>query len=254
MNQWESAADGLAGLAGSFSGLDIVEFGSDRRGGLLDVLVEKHGASRAVGLNPGIQSDFERLDGRVQLMALDAADSGLESSSFDRVVSQASFEHFHNLPEALDEAHRLLKPDGLLVSAFGPIYSGHNGHHLWTSINGNLYTYVNTPLPPWCHLYMSSAELGEFCSQELQLPSGDIPGIVDYVYSSSEQNQLSFSEYVAIVEGSKLKPLAVFGMPSFPTPEMFRHISLTETLRRIEASAWRDSDFEYASMRLLLRK
>lgn len=254
MSQWESAVQGLADLAGSFSDLDVVEFGSDRSGALLDVLVQTHGAKSAIGLNPGIQSDFERTDGRVQLKALDAANSGLEANSFDRVVSQASFEHFHNLPEALVEAHRLLKPGGYLVTAFGPIYSGFNGHHLWTSVNGNLYTYMNTALPPWCHLYMQPEELASYCRDNLEIPELDISAVVDYVYSSDEQNRLSFADYVQIVEDSPLTRLAVHGTPSFPDASKFAAVSLQETLRRLADTSWQDAGYEYASMRLLLQK
>lgn len=55
---------------------------------------------------------------------------GIPDASFDVVSSDAVFEHLKNLPEVLEEFHRILRVGGVLYAAFGPLWFGWGGDHV----------------------------------------------------------------------------------------------------------------------------
>jgi SAM-dependent methyltransferase len=166
------------------------------------------GAREALGLNPALRS--QEIGPHCRIENRDAARTGLSPDSYDLAVSFAAFEHFRGLPDVLAEIHRVLRPGGLLYAHFGPIWSSPDGHHLWVGHGGQSYNYLNTTLPPWCHLLMTRAELLDFCLPRHGRAVAEL--IVSYVHDSPDQNHLFYEDYLRVFAGAQgLRPLLVSG-------------------------------------------
>lgn len=62
----------------------------------------------------------------------------IENDSMDYIFSTDVFEHVIDIPGILDHLHRILKPNGEILSMFGPLfYSPYGCHFYWA----NLYPY-----------------------------------------------------------------------------------------------------------------
>lgn len=55
----------------------------------------------------------------------------LPSDSVDAVFSTNTFEHVLDLDQAFSEIHRVLKPGGVFLSRFGPLFYSPHGYHLY---------------------------------------------------------------------------------------------------------------------------
>jgi ubiquinone/menaquinone biosynthesis C-methylase UbiE len=80
-------------------------------------------ARRRLSTKPGIENcNFVHYDGR----RLPFGDD-----TFDAAFSTDVFEHVPNLLQSLREIHRVLRPNGVLVSRFGPLFYSPQGYHLY---------------------------------------------------------------------------------------------------------------------------
>ena len=70
----------------------------------------------------GVSCTVARADGR-RLPFADGA--------FDRIIASEVLEHVPDDLAVLAELHRVLRPGGVLVTSFAPIWSCAVGHHLW---------------------------------------------------------------------------------------------------------------------------
>ena len=77
---------------------------------------------------------------------------------FDGVISVATFEHILDIPKALSEIKRVLKPFGRFYTEFAPIWTSIIGHHydFWISKEKAQL------IPPWGHLYMDEGEMYDY--------------------------------------------------------------------------------------------
>lgn len=110
-------AHALAGLgADAVVGIDL-----DPQGGT--PVLER---SSMVDLLAGDRAECVRLE-RADVTALDEADG-----SFDAICSNSAIEHFVDLPAALAELHRVLRPGGLMRHGVDPWFGVGGGHSLCT--------------------------------------------------------------------------------------------------------------------------
>jgi SAM-dependent methyltransferase len=189
-------------------GRSVLEIGTDPEMRLLRQFT-KAGAERCCGLN----NDPELFSGRGELSADglrllygEAAALPFEDQSFDAIFSVATFEHILDLPQAVREMHRVLRPGGIVYSNFGPIWSSCKGHHVRARAGQERAWHADpklNPLPDFCHLLMQPddlrAALRGRVSAALEEP------IVDWVYSSDGINRLFYSDYVREFESSPLR-------------------------------------------------
>ncbi len=133
---------------------------------------------------------------------------------YDRIFSIACFEHILRFPQALHKMHAALKPGGKLFTMFSPIWSAHNGHHLppTTDAAGNRYTFNQSPIPPWGHLSMRPAQLGQFLRKHMDEEAAD--QIVYLVHTSPHINRFFTEDYAQFVEQSPFSVVKLEG--SFP--------------------------------------
>jgi SAM-dependent methyltransferase len=69
---------------------------------------------------------------------------------FDAVYAWSVFEHVADVPYALNEIHRVLRPGGAFFLQISPLYFSAQGGHLWNILD-----------EPWIHLRLSREELLE---------------------------------------------------------------------------------------------
>ncbi len=83
------------------------------------------------------------------------------NEKFDCIFSIACFEHVAKLPQALNKMWNVLKPGGKLFSMFSPIWSCHEGHHLFHLTIPDKFAEQNRQLilDPWEHLIKPKREL-----------------------------------------------------------------------------------------------
>lgn len=87
-------------------------------------------------------------------------DSSL-NEKFDCIFSIACFEHIAKLPQALNKMWDVLKPGGKLFSMFSPIWSCHDGHHLYhLTVPDRFFNHSEKKiLAPWEHLLKTRRDL-----------------------------------------------------------------------------------------------
>jgi ubiquinone/menaquinone biosynthesis C-methylase UbiE len=111
----------------SMTGRRILELGCGF-GGMLQVL------SDAGAQATGIDIDGQRAEfacGKdLDAVTADAARLPFGDESFDVVISDATLEHIGDVPAALAEAFRVLRPGGMFFGSWGPAWLTYNGPHL----------------------------------------------------------------------------------------------------------------------------
>jgi len=88
---------------------------------------------------------------KVNLRAVDAQKPlPYEDGAFDAVFAWSVFEHVDDVPRALREIHRVLRPGGAFFLIINPLYYSAHGNHLWNVVD-----------EPWVHLRLDKEELFE---------------------------------------------------------------------------------------------
>jgi SAM-dependent methyltransferase len=128
--------------------------------------------------------------------------SNIESPSgyFDFVFSSNAFEHINEFGASMKELFRVLNSGGIGYAHFGPIWSGPDGHHLETTVDGNSYCFWETPIiPAWAHLLLKEHELAEILS--VKVPHSTANYLAQYVFNTSEQNRVMHRDFFSILSG-----------------------------------------------------
>jgi SAM-dependent methyltransferase len=198
----------LEHLAGGLSGKRILEIGSDSDGEFLSFAMKHGGCSDAVGINIDIQESTRGRD--VHLVCADARSIPFDDDTFDAIYSMSVFEHVQQLDRALSECYRVLRPGGVLLSEFGPIWSGSQGHHLWFYYGGAIIDWNSHRLPPFAHLLMTRPQLLDWCRSHFR-DEELCERIVAFVFESPEQNRVFYSDYVAMLRASPFQILVSEG-------------------------------------------
>ncbi len=143
---------------------------------------------------------------RWRLVRMDACELNFPAASFDVVYSLASFEHINDLPRALSEMHRVLRPGGLLVSVWSPIWSGFNGHHYGTTVSHQSHTDIELP---WAHLILSPQRLPDYLVAGENFSQEEAHQAAERIHQSAWLNRLTFTQYERILFESAFTPTRV---------------------------------------------
>lgn len=201
-------------------------------------VLEELGAARWVGIeHPGYGHGIGRTRDAAGRLTFEQAQDGAKlgdhavlsgpieqlpevlRGQFDAVFSVATFERIDRLPLALAAMYAALKPGGRLFSAFAPIWSAHDGHHLEdiTDRSGRMFTRQSPPIPPWGHLLATPPELHR---QLLARTDAETAAeIVFQVYRSNAINRLFFEDYVRYFKRSPFRIDTLTGTFPAQVPE-----------------------------------
>jgi SAM-dependent methyltransferase len=129
---------------------------------VLDVGASPHGYAleraleRGAALYVGVGLDIRRAppivgerEGIGFLLTMDATSLRFLDGMFDWVVSVNALEHVGDVEGVLSEIARVLRPDGLALLTFEPVWSCSYGHHL------HHFGDCARLVPPWAHLTWS---------------------------------------------------------------------------------------------------
>lgn len=241
----------ISDFAGDVEGATILDLGSDVRGSTVSTLHSVLGLKEAIGVNPAIKDPIEESGYRV--VNEDARNLPFQDNTFDLIVSVAAFEHFYDLGVTLKEAFRVLKSDGMLLTVFGPIWSGCWGHHLWLSHRGELFSYQNTEIPPWGHILLSPEDMrthleNQFDDNEL------VESALEFIYESPEQNRMFFDEYEEIFSNSPFEVIHFSGGTNRSKRGQYDPATFGRALEDLKSSHPKRRGFEHDSIRVALRK
>lgn len=123
--------------------------------------------------------------------------TGFGDASFDAVVTLSLLEHVSDLDAAFKEIDRLLKPDGYFGSLFGPSWSCHIGHHLYSDGDDPLYNFWLRGMPAHMHLLCSREEvrdwyLSQGASEEQAME------VQHWMFDTHIINRRFFDDYLAL--------------------------------------------------------
>jgi SAM-dependent methyltransferase len=189
-----------------------------------------------------VAEDFD--DGFYGLVQGDAAAMPFPDRSADLVFSSSSFEHIEDLPAALAEMWRVLRPGGIVYSDWGPIWSSHEGHHIRGPAQKILHSAGVWPLEPWFHLARTRSEIREFLNEHLD-PIG-VTKVERAIFRRPQLNRLFFEDYVHILHSSPLKVQSLFFKVGKEPDE--------ETLRLLKLRQPGRTHFDVNGFRAVLRR
>ncbi len=129
----------------------VLEIG-DGDGALSYRLSKKYGDRNFYGIDIGKES-FKK--NNYYHLNMNATEMIFQSNFFDLVISHNVFEHIHGLELAVNEAIRVLKPDGKLYVFFAPIWTSAYGHHFYKDTGER----VTSEFLPFCHVSFSENDL-----------------------------------------------------------------------------------------------
>lgn len=197
----------LSAYCGGLAGKTILDVGTDFQGAFVREISVNFPLKSIEGIGFDVQET--NISPNVRLSIKDIRQTDFPDKHFDLVISRSAFEHIQELPKALDEIRRILKPGGIMWTRFGPIWSCSYGHHLWINHKGKDYTYWNLILPPYCHLLMLPQELFGLISPKYGEALGQ--KIISWIYDSDGQNRLFYEDYEEIFEKCGMEILIMSG-------------------------------------------
>jgi ubiquinone/menaquinone biosynthesis C-methylase UbiE len=236
---------------GGLKGKSVLELGCNTRGDFIGDVARHYPLKEGVGINICLRETY-RLSPTLRLQPGDIRKMEFDDSYFDVLISSAVFEHLHDFSIALREMYRVLKPGGFVYSHFGPIWSGSYGHHLWLEKDGQLFTYHNTLLPPYCHLLMTPEQVMYWLREQDHPYSREI---TDYVFRSPDQNHLMFSDYEKLMRSSPFKIVFLKGYDFDKLQQVYAAATTAEMFQNLMERYPADRDrFLYDGITVLLHK
>jgi len=192
---------------------------------LLSLRAEHYGRERMVALeavrDDDLEEDYLILRGRAEDIP------PLLHGRFDCAVSIAAFEHVDDLALCLDNVRRCLTEPGWFAALFGPIWSGHEGHHTppFERADGSWHRWNSTNrLPSWSHLLYEPDELAAILHQR-GVPEDVIVTTLQHVSRSPAINRLMFEDYMRIFSAARFRVVELEKTWYFePQPETQRRL------------------------------
>jgi SAM-dependent methyltransferase len=173
-------------------GTVVLDVGASPHGYALERALDR-GATVYVGVGLDIaRPEYVMSDqGRAGiLLESDAASLGVPAGAFDLVLSISTLEHALDVDAVLSEIARVLRPGGLALLMFEPIWSCSYGHHL------HHFGDCAKLIPPWGHLTMDPEQMRRFLTGHW--PEGaplSLDGAIEWTYVGPALNRLTIRDF-----------------------------------------------------------
>ena len=188
LNPWVRQALDMGQREEGFAGKDVIEVG----GAVPEEHVRATGAASWSGFYLGAQPKSAP---GYEIRNADARAIPWPDQSFDLAFSSCAFEHIRDLPVALAEIARVLRPGGVLVTSYAPIWSCAVGHHLWGRLaDGSRAQFLDPIVPLFAHLVVNEHELGWFLAHTLGEPTGT--SFAELVYRNPHINRVFEEQFL----------------------------------------------------------
>jgi SAM-dependent methyltransferase len=144
------------------------------------------------------------------------------NEKFDCIFSIACFEHISKLPEAVNKMWSVLKPGGKLFSMFSPIWSCHDGHHLYHLNIPEKFSERNIQkiLDPWEHLLKTRRELHSDLKIKFDAEFAD--RVMYEAFNNPHINRYFSEDYEYIFRNSLFKLEKFFPSYEISVPEPYQ--------------------------------
>lgn len=223
LNPWVRQALDLAQREAGFAGKDVLEVG----GAVPREPALSTGARSWRGFYLGAQNQAAP---GYEIRSADARAIPWPDASFDLAFSSCAFEHIQELPRALAEIRRVLRPGGVLVTSFAPIWSSAIGHHLWGQLDdGRRVHFLDPIVPLFGHLLLEEAELEWFLARTVG--AGAARRFSEMVFRHGHVNRLFEEQYRAAFaaagfDDARLVEQGAWQPCHVPTPALLAELEL----------------------------
>lgn len=170
-------------------------------GAVLDIGASPHGYAMeqcfklqvaryaGIGLDIEAPENVRVANSEGQLVFMNAQDLAFEDHSFDLAMSMSTFEHIADVPKALSEIHRVLRPGGACLLSFEPLWTCAYGHHL------HHFGELSNLVPAWAHLSWGRDQMrAELRDKWPQGGAIDLNQAVDWTYDSDAINRIGITQ------------------------------------------------------------
>ena len=152
IRDYNRAMVGELAKALALKGKRMLDLGASVHGFALEAALE-HGVTLYEGIDFDVarhwqaaEVEFSGIDGQAgRLRQMNAEQLAFPDASFDCLMTISTFEHFARPETVLAEMYRVLRPGGVGMVTFEPIWSGPTGHHL------HHFGALSKLAPPWSH-------------------------------------------------------------------------------------------------------
>lgn len=149
--------------------------------------------ANVIGIDPYLKEWWEigeASDANWQVRIGDGQNIEYPADTFDLIVSVAAFEHIPSPDKCLEEIKRVLKPKGLFMTTFAPVWTGIVGHHCEHWVEDTVRV-----IPPWGHLYLSFDEMLQYLEKTEGIDSERAKYMCDTIYLDPIINRIDVKRF-----------------------------------------------------------
>ena len=156
--------------------------------------IETHGPRSITVLTKWADHIDARMPGYDVTIGDIGGDPPFAEAQFDVVTTLSVLEHIADIPRAFRNIARILRPGGVFVSTFGPVWSSAYGHHLYADPSDPVVNFSFWQMPGWLHLLGSYTEIKQwFMSQgKTDYEAGEY---IRYMFDLDQINRMMFEDY-----------------------------------------------------------
>ena len=125
------------------------------------------------------------------LLKMDGTSLQFPDNFFDEIISISTFEHLSDVDAAIMEIARVLKPGGLSLISFEPVWTCSYGHHL------HHFGECAKLLSPWSHLIYSPDQLKEILLDKWPADAPlTLDQAIEWIYFGNNINRKNISQFI----------------------------------------------------------
>lgn len=223
IRDYNRAMVGELAKAVPLEGKQMLDLGASVHGFALEAALD-HGVALYEGIDFDVarhwreaEVEFTADGGRAgRLRQMNAEQLAFAGGSFDCLMTISTFEHFLRPGVVLGEMYRVLRPGGVGMVTFEPIWSGPAGHHL------HHFGRLSQLAPPWSHLYSSEARMRETLAGQPWPEDApiDVDGALRWIYHGDDINRLGIRDLVEFFARSAFEIVWMRPVRDAISPEM----------------------------------